>query len=179
MDGCRQISPDSSQAGVGCDTAHKGDQQPSAAGGTGEKMYKRQQLVCGRLSPAPRCCITRAQTGFGFLRSSVRKCAIKPSLEHLYRHQWPGADIDVQRCSAEPRKSSGSESPARRHLIRQERGKEGQQTPSWTWGKKYCKPEWREEQAGGCPCPWNLHNPARAWCLNEREKGKEKIVNYP
>lgn len=32
-------------------------------------------------------------------------------------------------------------------------------------------------QEGGCP--WNLHNPARAWCLSEREKGKENFVNYP
>lgn len=90
-----------------------GGQQPSAAGGTCEKMYKRQQLVCERLSPVPRCCITRAQRGFGSLRSSVRKREIQPSLEHLYRHQWPGAGTDVQRCSTGRRKSSGSESPAR------------------------------------------------------------------
>lgn len=83
MDGCRQMSPDSLQAGVGCDTAHKGDQQLSAAGDTCEEMYKRQQLVCGRLSPAPRCCVTWAQTGFSFPHSSFSKCAIKPSLKHL------------------------------------------------------------------------------------------------
>lgn len=185
MDGCRQISPGSLQAGVGCDRAHRGVSSPLqqealvrctkgsswSAGGfhlchAAVLHGSKQALVSfaaalGSVQSNPRWSISTGTSGLGLTLT----CSVAPQDE--------GNQVAQSHQLAVPQELR------LRHLIRQERGKDGQRTPSWTWGKKRCKPEWRGEQEGGCTCPWNLHNPATAWCLNEREKGKEKFVNYP
>lgn len=133
-----------------------------AAGGTCEKTSKRSaggfHLHKATLHGSKRSLVSFA-AALVRARSNLR-CSISS------RHRWLGADVVVQRCTAGPRRSSGSESPARcppprelhpRHLIRRWRRKDEKQTlirgPGGRAGRRCCeRGQGGGERGEGCAC---------------------------
>lgn len=110
-----------------------GGQQPSAAGGTCEKMYKRQQLVCERLSPVPRAVLHGPKEALVPFAAALGRARSSPRWSISTGTSGLGLALT---CSVAPQDEGNPVAQSHqlvvplelrlRHLIRQVRGKDGQ-----------------------------------------------------